>query len=167
MEYEQLSFLSVSETKSGGKSHTVWKVYVDGAARNNPGPAGAGICIYKNGVIALQERAYLGIRTNNQAEYCALLCGLQLVKPLVQLHDRVHIISDSQLLVRQILGSYRVKDVVLKKLHQRVSSLLNGLSFDVMHVNREENSCADSLANEAIDQKAPIPKTCVELLSGL
>lgn len=168
MNFKQLSFLSVDQDTTQTKSvHTIWKMHIDGAARNNPGPAGAGVCIFKESVPVVQKGFFLGTRTNNQAEYLSLLLGLYLVKPLLRLHDRIHIISDSQLLVRQIIGKYTVKDTHLRKLHGHAISWLTGLSFDIMHIDRSKNECADALANEGIDKKIPLPEEFIQKLSEL
>ena len=130
-----------------------WKMFIDGAARNNPGPAGAGIYILKDNQVFAQHGFFLGSKTNNQAEYLALLLGLLLLKPHVRPADAVHIVSDSQLLVRQIQGAYKVKNELLKPLHDMAKKLLSGIQYDIAHVMREENSNADALANNGIDKK--------------
>lgn len=142
-----------------------WKLYIDGASRNNPGPSGAGAVIVKDNHIVQQEGYYLGIRTNNQAEYLALLLGIFLAKQHMQRDDHLLIISDSELLVLQMQGLYKVKDVELKKLSQAAHALLVGLFYRIEHVLREENKEADKMANRGIDQNHPVPEPFIKLLS--
>ena len=131
-----------------------WLLMVDGAARGNPGPAGCGamICDEKGAVVKKLSR-YLGHSTNNVAEYEALLMGLE---ALIELKCRKIVVqSDSQLLVRQLNGEYRVKDEKLKLLYQRATSLLRRFgSYRIVHVRRELNKAADRLANRGIDEAA-------------
>ena len=104
----------------------------DGAARGNPGPAGAGVVIEDaDGAVLREVERYLGSRTNNQAEYEAL---------------------DSELVVRQLAGRYRVKDPALRALYEEAEALIARLpAFAVRHVPRAQNQRADRLANQAID----------------
>jgi ribonuclease HI len=127
-------------------------LFTDGAARGNPGPAGAGIVIEdEQGTKLKAMHKWLGSTTNNQAEYLALIEGLKAIsdwKP-----DRVEIRLDSKLVVEQIKGQYRVKEAALKGLHERAKSFLESLeSWDIAHVDREQNRRADYLANLAIDE---------------
>ena len=124
---------------------------VDGAARGNPGEAGCGAVIYdERGKLQDELYRYLGHATNNVAEYEGLLMGLEGVLRLGGKTLRVE--SDSQLLVRQLNGLYRVKDEKLKRLHQKASSLLRQFqAYRIIHVPREQNRVADKLANRAID----------------
>src|SRR5437868_5897704 len=95
-----LLFQSDSSSDSSPTHH--YKLFIDGASRNNPGPSGAGIFILKDGELLHKEGFFLGSKTNNQAEYMALLIGLFILKKKLESHSLVHIISDSQLLVRQL-----------------------------------------------------------------
>ena len=124
---------------------------VDGAARGNPGEAGCGVAICdEQGVVVEELTRYLGHATNNVAEYQALLIGLEALLRLNR--KRVRVQSDSQLLVRQLNGEYRVKDEKLRALSQRAISLLRQFkSYRIVHVPREQNKIADRLANKAID----------------
>ena len=126
-------------------------VYTDGAARGNPGPAGAGVFICEPSGRTLLERArYLGEATNNVAEYQALLLGLEEAAKLGAFE--VEIRSDSELLVRQMTGDYRVRSAALQGLHARARVLEGRFDrVDYLHVRRAENSDADRLANRAID----------------
>lgn len=136
----------------------IWQLNVDGAARNNPGPAGAGICLCKDGVECVCEGYFLGNATNNEAEYQALVLGLLLARGQVTSEDRIEIFSDSELLVKQILGVYKVKKPELKVWHNKVKNLLSSFSYSIRHVVREDNMRADELANRGIDKKHPIPE---------
>lgn len=141
-----------------------WKLYIDGAARNNPGPAGAGIYIIKNNEFFLKNGFYLGSKTNNQAEYVSLLLGLFLLKPHVHKHDAVLIISDSLLLVRQIKGEYKIKNPELRLLHGVAIHMLHEMQYECCHVLREDNKEADKMANFGIDKKNPVPQPFLALL---
>ena len=128
-----------------------WLLMVDGAARGNPGEAGCGAVIAdENGVILKELSRYLGRTTNNVAEYEGLLMGLEALLKLGQKHIVVQ--SDSQLLVRQLNGEYRVKDEKLKVLFAQAMRLLRQFgSYRILHVRREMNKLADRLANRGID----------------
>jgi ribonuclease HI len=124
----------------------------DGGARGNPGPAGYGVVIHDSAgkkVAALSQ--YLGRQTNNFAEYQALIAAL---KYSVEHGPKaLKVISDSELMVRQIKGIYKVKDPTLKDLHARASQLIRQLHwFDIEHVLRGKNREADELANAAMDK---------------
>lgn len=123
----------------------------DGASRGNPGPAAAGGILRLGKEVVGRISQPLGIKTNNQAEYEALLLGLELVRRLG--FKEVSIRSDSQLLVRQLEGRYKVRDPKLKPLFQRAASALKALSgHDIVHIRRELNREADALANKALDE---------------
>jgi len=135
-----------------------WTLFVDGASRNNPGPSGAGICIVKNNNVFITCGYYLGIKTNNQAEYLALLLGLCVLNEHIISGDQVRIVSDSQLLVRQLLGMYKVRHPNLQTLYAVCKQKINALNAVISHVLREENSHADAMANEGVDNKIFPPK---------
>lgn len=126
--------------------------YVDGAARGNPGPSGIGIAILTEKKETIKEISrYVGIGTNNQAEYLALLEALEAIKQLGA--HAVTIYSDSQLVVRQINGQYEVKDKKLKVLHESAKKTIKEFEqFQITHIPREENKRADKLANLALDE---------------
>jgi len=124
----------------------------DGGARGNPGPAGYGVVIKDESgrkVAALSE--YLGHQTNNFAEYQGLIAALE---PAIQHGPKaLKLISDSELLVRQIKGIYKVKNATLQDLHGRAKELIAQLEwFSIGHAFREQNREADRLANEAMDK---------------
>lgn len=134
----------------------IWQLYIDGAARNNPGPAAAGIYLTHLGKPALSHGFYLGHKTNNQAEYLALLLGLILIKPKIG-SEPLQIISDSLLLVNQVKGIYQVKNPQLRLLHTQISKLLKTTNYSIKHVLRAQNQHADALANQGIDEQIAIP----------
>lgn len=131
-------------------------VYVDGGSRGNPGPAGAGVTITTDAGTLIHEAAYyLGRQTSNAAEYHALIRALQRVERCGE--HTIAVCSDSELLVRQITGAYRVKSPKLAQLFQQVQLLLLKIPcWNIRHVSREENQRADELANLAIDQQRDV-----------
>lgn len=145
----------------------MWKIFVDGASRGNPGPAGAGIFIQKDNQTILKEGIFLGQKTNNQAEYLSLALACFFLKQLIKEDKQQHaiqIISDSELLVKQMNGLYRVKNPILYQIRSFVISLLQGLDCTFTHVLRTKNKIADELANIGINKKNGIPQEFLELL---
>lgn len=126
-------------------------VYIDGAARGNPGPGGIGVVFQDEEGRQIHSVArYLGKATNNVAEYQALIAALK--EAIGKGWLRLRIYTDSELLHRQIQGSYRVKAPHLKRFFHEARELLGRLcEYDIIHINREENKKADRLANEAIE----------------
>jgi ribonuclease HI len=141
-----------------------WKLFVDGASRNNPGESAAGIYIVKNNTFFLKRGYFLGIKTNNQAEYLALLLGLLLISEYSASDDVIHIISDSQLLVHQLKGIYRVKKNHLLPLYYACKDKINQMNVTITHVLREENSNADEMANYGIEHKVFPPDIYIDQL---
>jgi probable phosphoglycerate mutase len=127
-------------------------VYIDGGSRGNPGPAAWGAQVRDEGDAVLAElRGAIGVATNNVAEYTGLVSALEWCRD--QGATRVHIKSDSLLLVQQMRGHYKVKHEGLKPLHGRARLIGAGfarLTFE--HIPREQNTDADRLANEAMDE---------------
>ena len=126
-------------------------IYADGAARGNPGPAAIGATLKdEKGNLITQISRRIGITTNNQAEYQAIITAL---KKAISLGARqVELKSDSELVVKQINGRYKVKKTALRTLYQKVIQLIGSLDgFTITHVSREQNREADKLANEALD----------------
>ncbi len=125
--------------------------YVDGASRGNPGHAGFGVIIAIDSIGEVYRRAgYLGETTNNQAEYHALLYCLNALEELGLSAGIVY--SDSELLVKQLSGEYRVKDRQLRPLYEEVRAQLGRLEgIRIRHIRREDNRAADALANTGID----------------
>jgi len=128
-------------------------LYADGASRGNPGAASIGAVLYEPGdqepLLEISER--IGTATNNVAEYRAVIAGLEAAVHL-EVQDLV-VRLDSQLLVRQIGGEYKVRAPGLKPLYRRALELLRRIpSVEIEHVPREENTVADALANAALDR---------------
>lgn len=131
-------------------------VCFDGASRGNPGKAAIGVVVLRNGVPVKEISETIGDATNNVAEYRALLRGLKEAEALGA--RRVQILSDSELVVRQLSGRYRVRSPALVALHRDALTRLR--KFDrvsIRHVPREENRGADALANRALDELAAAP----------
>jgi len=128
-------------------------LYIDGASRGNPGSAGAGVWITdREGKEIVRMSRYLGHKTNNEAEYWALLLGLREAKRLGG--NSIRIFTDSELIERQVKGLYRVKDLNLKILHRTViRNLREFASFEIESIPREQNREADRLANQAIQRR--------------
>jgi len=136
-----------------------WKLYCDGASRNNPGKAGAGVHIIKNDSTFLQNSYFLGIKTNNEAEYLALLLGFYLIEEHWGITDSLAIFSDSQLLIRQLNGQYRVREPRLIPLYSCARSFLASRAHTLTHIPREENAMADRLANLGIKKGIQPPES--------
>jgi len=126
--------------------------HCDGGARGNPGPAGYGALIQDNeGMVIAELSEFLGMRTNNYAEYSGLLGCLQFA--LDHHHPRLRVVSDSELMVKQIQGKYQVKSPDLKPLYDEAKRRIAKLeAFEITHALRHKNKDADRLANEAMDR---------------
>jgi ribonuclease HI len=134
--------------------HTSAVLWTDGAARGNPGPAGIGVMLKTvTGEVLAAEGQFVGHTTNNVAEYRALLLGLE--RALERGIKRLEVRADSELLINQLLGKYRVKNAGLRPLHQRATELLRRFeAVSLLHVRRKHNAEADRLANQGIDAAA-------------
>jgi ribonuclease HI len=149
-----------ADRPSAGSSRSGFLIRTDGAARGNPGPASLGAALYDlRRPDARDPRAapdasisdYLGIQTNNVAEYTGTVRALELARELGA--SEVHLLLDSKLIVEQLTGRWRVKDAKLIPLWSRARQTLNGFErWTAAHVPRAQNSVADALANEAIDR---------------
>ncbi len=130
------------------------RVFTDGASRGNPGEAGAGFLIQDaDGGDLFHGKKYLGTMTNNVSEWNALLLGLQKAKEFEA--KNVDCFLDSELVVKQMKGEYKVKNQDLRPLYERAKILvLEFKHVTFTHIPREQNTVADRLSNEAIDQKA-------------
>ncbi len=133
------------------KGGNTYELYVDGGSRGNPGPSGAGAVIKgPDGTVVKRLKKGLGMGTNNRAEYMALIMGVEAARKLGA--ERLCIYADSELMVRQISGRYKVKSPVLQPLYKRARGLLSSFkTFKITHIPRALNSEADGLANEAMD----------------
>ena len=132
----------------------VLHIHIDGGSRGNPGDAGFGVHVTApDGSDVAELYGFLGLATNNVAEYQALLHGLRYA--IARGARRVLVFSDSELVVKQIAGSYRVKHPSMVPLHREALALMRQLEeVRVTHVRREQNKEADRLANRALNEKA-------------
>lgn len=128
-------------------------VFIDGASRGNPGRAGAGVYITDGEGKKVAEKGwFLGHKTNNEAEYEALLLGMEEARKLGG--KSIHIYTDSELVQRQVKGLYRIKEPHLRILHRKVMERMKAFDFfQIESISREENREADLLANLAIDKR--------------
>jgi len=134
-------------------TESVLTMYVDGASKGNPGPAGIGIVIYNNDdQFVGKVSSYIGKKTNNQAEYVALIRAM-----LIAIYFKTKFLkirSDSELVVRQLLGEYQINNSQIKKLYDKVMELKKQMpNFKIEHVMRNFNERADYLAKKAADKK--------------
>jgi ribonuclease HI len=129
------------------------QVASDGAARGNPGPAGAGAVLFDDrGQVVERLGKFLGKQTNNVAEYQGLILGLRRAHELGA--EELEVIADSELIIRQLTGVYRVKSPVLRELHAEAMALLKSFrKVKLRHIPREENVEADEMSNRAIDER--------------
>jgi ribonuclease HI len=158
----------VSKSPSMAKSPTL-VIYIDGAARGNPGHAGAGIYITYHNDNLLSKGIYLGEKTNNQAEYLALALAVFFAEKVCtenQIHHpQLSIFSDSELLIKQMRGEYKVKNAILAQIKSLIDKLLVKFTYKFAHVRREKNKEADRLANLGVDEKHKIPAAFTKILS--
>ncbi len=128
---------------------TKFILYTDGASSSNPGPSGIGFVVYKNDKKIFEGSKYIGISTNNQAEYTALVEGLRFL--ISKNIKEVDVFLDSQLVVKQLNGAYKVRNTYIKKLFYRVVSLMKEFKgISIKYIPREKNKEADKLAKSAI-----------------
>jgi len=127
------------------------RVHVDGGARGNPGPAAiAAVTEDEDGALLEERGERIGAATNNVAEYRALLLGIERAAALGA--DEVELVGDSELIVKQVRGEYKVKDPNLRELHRQVRAGLERFRrWSIRHVRREDNEAADALVNATLD----------------
>jgi ribonuclease HI len=131
-------------------------IHTDGGARGNPGPAGVGVVITTNDKVLLSVSKFLGIQTNNVAEYTALKIALELIIEKNFNSSEIQCCSDSELMVKQLNGLYKIKDLKLQALALEVKNLMatiikQGSQISIIHIPRNLNQQADKLANQAMD----------------
>jgi len=175
----QLSLINLSEQPARATQSSAKKansssapqhlaIYIDGAARGNPGPAGAGICMILDDQKIVEKGFYLKEKTNNQAEYLALVLALLLLEKVFEKHDLADthctFFSDSELLVKQMRGEYKIKNAALAALKKLADELARTYTHRFTHVTRDKNKIADKLANLGIDKKNRIPVTLTKIL---
>jgi ribonuclease HI len=129
-------------------------LYADGGSRGNPGPAASGAVLYDEAGEVLEEiGVFLGVATNNVAEWTALLAGLKAA--IARGIDDITVRMDSELVVKQLSGAYRVKHPGLIPLHAEAKALLRRFArVDVAHVRRKDNAAADAVVNQVLDAQA-------------
>jgi ribonuclease HI len=134
---------------------TQLEIYIDGASKGNPGPAGIGLIICKEGEVLKNISSFIGPATNNVAEYTALIYALQ--EALILKATKIKIYTDSQLLCRQINKEYKVKNSNIIRLFSQAMHLISAFSeVSVKHIPREQNSGADKLATKAVKEAAKL-----------
>jgi ribonuclease HI len=125
-------------------------IFTDGASRGNPGHAACGFAVYADGVEIYTGKKYLGVATNNFAEYTAVIEAAK--SPLVAGEPEINFFLDSELVVKQMKGEYKVKHPNIIPLKQELDAVISGKRVTFTHVPRAQNKIADRLANEAIDE---------------
>ncbi|HOI24895.1 MAG TPA: ribonuclease HI family protein [Caldisericia bacterium] len=131
----------------------MYNVYTDGASRGNPGPSSCAFVIYQDKSILMERAEFLGIGTNNQAEYMGIIRALETLTEM-KAYDIV-VFSDSELVVKQLNKAYQVKSQQLKILYHQAQSLIPGLfPIQFQHIPRSQNSKADELCNKVLNQQA-------------
>ena len=136
----------------------VLNIYTDGGSRGNPGISGYGLVIYEDKQkILYQEGKFLGVKTNNEAEYSGIIAALEWVKKNKTNYNitQLNFFADSQLMIRQLQGLYKVKAPTLLPLYAQVQQLLTQINLPTKYtdVRREFNKLADELANQAMDRR--------------
>jgi len=137
----------------------MYKVFSDGACKGNPGPAGIGFVIYDDGEKVYECSTYIGEGTNNIAEYTAALEAIKVIKQILSeqsedsssiKNEKVVFHLDSELVVRQLIGVYKIKDQTLKKIFLKILDELKGMEYEIIHVPRDQNKVADRLSKKAL-----------------
>ncbi|HMQ69267.1 MAG TPA: ribonuclease HI family protein [Ignavibacteria bacterium] len=131
------------------------RIFTDGASRGNPGKAATGVVVTdESGNELLTHKNFLGVMTNNSAEYTALIESVKVIKRSDLEYDEIEFYCDSELVVKQIRGLYKIKHKDLIKLSLEFWKEIKSLNknFTIAHIPREQNKIADRLANEAIDE---------------
>ena len=146
-------FASVDESSSSSSEDSII-AHIDGGSRGNPGPSGYGVAINDAAGRRVAELSdYLGVQTNNFAEYSGLLAALEYA--VEHGHKALKVVSDSELLVKQMRGEYKVRNETLQQMTHEARELIGKLdSFAIRHVRREQNREADRLANQAMDNRS-------------
>jgi ribonuclease HI len=141
-------------------------LYTDGASRGNPGPSGIGYCIKKNKEIIFEKGYDIGIFTNNQAEYLALIISILEIKKNFPDVKIINFYSDSLLLIKQINQEYKIKNEKLIYFNKFIKKILFDIILKPNHILRNLNKEADSLANRGIDEKRKLPEDIFNYLSN-
>jgi ribonuclease HI len=129
-------------------------IYTDGASRGNPGPAAFAFVIFQDHNQLHSEKGYLGIATNNQAEYSALLHAWIYLEAKITSEAKVNFFSDSELMVKQLNKEYRIKDPNIQAVHEKIQQLSKSFTnITYSHIPRSRNQIADQLCNEVLDSQ--------------
>jgi ribonuclease HI len=133
------------------------KIFSDGGSRNNPGKAACAFVVFKNGKLIYKQSKYLGIKTNNEAEYLGLKRALSWTESFLKSQkdiSSIEIFMDSELVVKQLNGVYKIKSEKLSAIHDQIKGIIQKLNSNLIikHVKREENIIADKLVNETLDE---------------
>jgi ribonuclease HI len=128
-------------------------IYTDGGSSNNPGPAGIGIVFYSSKKIICKYSGYIGEKTNNQAEYGAVLKALEINEEKFKAKE-IDFVLDSELVVKQLKGEYKIKNPELAVIATKIKEKIKNIKTSFTHVLRDKNEIADSLVKKAIKSKA-------------
>lgn len=129
------------------------KIFCDGGSRGNPGPAAAGVVfVSSKGKVLAEYHKYLGVQTNNYAEYQAVILALKHIEPYREY--KIEFYLDSMLVVKQLSGEYRVKNANIRPMYQEIIANTEGLDISFTHVYREDNKLADEQVNICLDNQA-------------
>ena len=147
---------SAINTKISGiipkKINDFMELFVDGGSRGNPGEAGGGYVVFKNGKEIMRGHEYFGFKTNNQSEYLDLRTALRAIYAKYP-ESGIHCFMDSKLVVEQLNGNWKVKNENMRVLFNEIKSILEYFKdFKIEHIRREQNKIADALANKAMDE---------------
>lgn len=159
---KQTNFINPSDSD---QHHEQYSLFVDGASRGNPGPASVGMFCKSGDKVIFEHGFAIGVQTNNFAEYSALICGLFLVKQKTEGQKvKLEIFSDSQLLVFQLNGLYKVKHPAIKVLMEKAQKLVGSFDWKATHLLRDKNKIADKLANKGLDDNVPLPEELQKII---
>ncbi len=144
----------VVDTEEVDDEKTTLTIYSDGGSRGNPGPSASGFVIYKDGKELESGGKYLGVTTNNQAEYTAVVLALEAAKKYTNNSSTIDFFMDSMLVVNQMTGVYKIKNRDLWPIHQQIRELMKSFkAVRFSHVYREHNTAADAKVNEILDNR--------------
>lgn len=167
MGFEQLSIFDSNQTKNTVSE--IIEIFSDGASRGNPGPASVGFVVKKNNIDITKQGFKILNTTNNVAEYLAMIAGLDFLQKSNLQFSKLIIKADSELLVKQLLGKYRVKSGPLQGLFYQAKLMLNKINkpYLIQHIDRNLNQEADKQANIALDKKTQAPEWLITLQKNI
>jgi len=150
---DEIARVPQCETSDAAESMANLVAYIDGGSQGNPGPAGVGVVIDGAAAGTIRIAKWIGTQDNNVAEYVALVEALQCALDLKA--QRLHVYSDSQVVVKQMTGEYQCRSALLYSLHWTCRKLARSLDFSISHVGREMNAEANTLALAAVRKRSP------------